>query len=86
MHVTAKITSKGQTTLPVEVRTKLGVKPGDHVRYTEMDDGGVRIEKLPSSFDDLHGIIKLDRPLSDEDLAAAIDRARMALGGLIDRD
>ncbi len=33
------VTSKGQTTLPKAVRTALGVKPGDRIRYVVVDDG-----------------------------------------------
>ena len=38
----AKITSKGQITVPVEIRRSLGVKPGDHLRF-EPQDGGIRV-------------------------------------------
>ncbi len=38
----SKITSKGQTTLPKDVRTALHLKPGDTVRYLLLD-GEVRI-------------------------------------------
>ena len=86
MIATAKITSKGQTTLPAEVRARLKVQPGDHVRYTELEGGGFRIDKVAASFEDLRGIIKLERPIGDAELAAAIDQARMALGGAFGRD
>ena len=32
---TAKITSKGQVTLPKEVRRRLGIGPGDEVEFLE---------------------------------------------------
>ncbi|MGD0521678.1 MAG: AbrB/MazE/SpoVT family DNA-binding domain-containing protein [Terracidiphilus sp.] len=38
----AKITSKGQITVPVEIRRSLGVKPGDHIRF-EQQEYGVRV-------------------------------------------
>lgn len=31
----AKVTSKGQITIPVEIRTKLGIKEGDKVLFVE---------------------------------------------------
>lgn len=40
--VTAKVTSKGQITIPVEVRRSLGVKAGDKVRF-ERKNGGFRV-------------------------------------------
>ena len=36
---TAAVTSKGQITIPVEVRKKLGIKPGDRVRFIEGEHG-----------------------------------------------
>ena len=38
----AKITSKGQITIPREVRRRLGVGAGDRVQFEE-DDTGVRV-------------------------------------------
>jgi antitoxin PrlF len=35
----AKVTSKGQVTIPVEVRKSLGVKPGDKLRFEPQKDG-----------------------------------------------
>jgi antitoxin PrlF len=35
----SKITSKGQITLPVEVRSRLGVKEGDSVKFVVAEDG-----------------------------------------------
>jgi antitoxin PrlF len=40
--VTAKVTSKGQVTIPVEVRRSLGVKAGDTLRF-ERRPGGFRV-------------------------------------------
>jgi AbrB family looped-hinge helix DNA binding protein len=38
----AKVTSKGQITVPVEIRKSLGIKPGDHLRF-ERQKGGIRM-------------------------------------------
>ena len=35
--VTAKVTSKGQITIPKKVREKLGVRPGEAVGFEEKD-------------------------------------------------
>jgi len=37
---TATLTSKGQLTLPAEVRAKLRLKAGDRVSFVETEDGG----------------------------------------------
>lgn len=40
----AKMTSKGQITLPKRVRIRLGLEPGDVVEFVE-DEGGVRLRR-----------------------------------------
>lgn len=39
------VTSKGQTTLPRDVRLALGLSPGDKLRYAILDNGEVRISR-----------------------------------------
>jgi len=41
----AKITSKGQITVPREVRRLLGVRPGDRLLF-ESDEEGIRVRPL----------------------------------------
>lgn len=40
------LTAKGQTTLPKSVRTALGLKAGDRLRYLVLDNGEVRLMRL----------------------------------------
>jgi antitoxin PrlF len=47
----SKLTSKAQTVIPREVRSRLDLKPGDVVRY-RYTEGGVVIDKLPAPSDD----------------------------------
>jgi AbrB family looped-hinge helix DNA binding protein len=44
MQPTSRITSKGQTTIPSQVRQRLSLKPGDVLVY-ELDDDEVRVRK-----------------------------------------
>lgn len=39
MGIEARITSKGQTTIPVEIRDKLGLQAGDRIAFIEMENG-----------------------------------------------
>lgn len=57
MQSEAKITSKGQITLPRDVRHALGVKPGDKIVF-ERDGGEVRVRpaKNKSRFEKYRGI------------------------------
>lgn len=40
---TSTISSKGQTTIPAEIRAFLGLKPGDEVNYIKTPSGKVEI-------------------------------------------
>ena len=39
MGIEARISSKGQATIPVEVREKLGLQSGDRIAFIEMEQG-----------------------------------------------
>jgi AbrB family looped-hinge helix DNA binding protein len=40
----AKVTTRGQITIPLAIRKKLGVKDGDKVVFLEREDGRIVIE------------------------------------------
>lgn len=42
----AKITSKGQTTIPQEIRTALKVVPGDYLAWDVGPDGVARVRRV----------------------------------------
>jgi AbrB family looped-hinge helix DNA binding protein len=39
MGIESKITSKGQTTIPVEIRERLGLQNGDRIAFVEVRQG-----------------------------------------------
>ena len=62
---TAAVTSKGQITIPVEVRKKLGVKAGDRVYFIENDRGEIVVTPRTGSIEDVRGMFKWKgKPLS----------------------
>ena len=72
---TAKVTSKGQITIPADVRTTLGIETGDRVTFVHM--GGQRFEIVAAtgSVKALKGLIQRPtRPVSIEDMNKAIRR------------
>jgi AbrB family looped-hinge helix DNA binding protein len=72
----AKMTSKGQITVPKDVRDKLGLKPGDRVRFILEADGRVRLLPAKRDISQLVGFLpKPKRALTIEDMDQAIARA-----------
>ena len=70
----ATVTSKGQVTIPVDVRNQLGLAAGDRIEFILNDETG-RYEVVPAtrSVTALKGIIrKPAKPVSIEDMNAAI--------------
>jgi len=64
------ITSKGQTTVPVEIRRKLGLGPGD-ILHWELTEGTVRIVPGERSFLRFRGSIRVGRGSAVEDVRQA---------------
>jgi AbrB family looped-hinge helix DNA binding protein len=46
MTAIAKVTSKGQTTIPAGVRAALRVEPGDLIAWEVLSDGSARIRRV----------------------------------------
>jgi AbrB family looped-hinge helix DNA binding protein len=38
-----RVTTKGQVTIPKDIRDHLGIKPGSEVEFVAANDGGVRL-------------------------------------------
>jgi AbrB family looped-hinge helix DNA binding protein len=60
------VSSKGQITLPVGVRAKLGIKTGDRIAGEYTKDGF--IIKKPLDFFSLEGILQGKMPDNEEEL------------------
>jgi AbrB family looped-hinge helix DNA binding protein len=75
---TATITSKGQITIPSEVRKKLGLKAGDQINFFEDEGGKYTFEPKTGSIMDMEGILKhlglprLDHAPTSEEMDAAV--------------
>jgi len=57
----AKITSKGQLTVPKEVRERLGLAPGDRVDFVCHEDGRVELRPVRVTLDELMRILPKPR-------------------------
>lgn len=72
----ATVTSKGQITLPVQVRNALGLDAGDRVEFVEIEKGTFAIVPATRSVRELKGMFhdKRRKPVSVEEMNAAIAR------------
>lgn len=57
MTTDATLTSKGQTTIPKEIRDSLGLRPGDRMTFTLMPDRTVVMRVKNRSVLDLAGLL-----------------------------
>ena len=72
---TATLTSKGQLTLPVAVRTAMGVDTGDRVEFVEVGPGRFECMAATGSVTALKGMFGISaKRVSIEDMNAAIAR------------
>jgi antitoxin PrlF len=51
--IEATVTSKGQVTLPSELRKRLGLKQGSRIRFSIPESGPVQVEPVRYKIDDL---------------------------------
>ncbi|MFY9976178.1 MAG: AbrB/MazE/SpoVT family DNA-binding domain-containing protein [Chromatiaceae bacterium] len=68
---TSTLTSKGQVTIPAELRKRLGLRPGDRVGFV-VEDGAVRLVRRESRVEAAFGILKGETSVTDEDMETAI--------------
>lgn len=62
----SRVTSKGQVTIPKEVRDDLGIRPGDEIEFVRTEDG-YRIEKEPDEnpFEKYRGAADTDESVEE---------------------
>lgn len=73
MGTTATLTSKGQLTVPKEIRERLGLEKGDVIEFVDSGPSEVKIRPLRGSLADLAGM--LHRPGMRRRSIAEMDEA-----------
>lgn len=80
----AKVTSKGQITLPIDIRKKLGIKEGDKVLFVEDNERiyilNSSMEALRAAQNDFRGEAEKAGINSEEDILALISEIRQETG------
>jgi AbrB family looped-hinge helix DNA binding protein len=74
---TATVTSKGQVTIPKEIRERLHIKTGDRLDFRVDDDGEVRVIPIAKKVAEVFGTFafKARRPLSTREIKKRLGRA-----------
>ena len=76
MKLVTTMTSKGQVTIPEEIRVDLGLKPGGTIRFS-VEHGKVVLRKAyPSLEEDIGSLPSLGLPIEDAIEQAKEERAR----------
>lgn len=83
MNHSIKVASDGQVTLPEDVRKALNVEAGGTLDLIENGEGRFELRPKGPTFADLRGIVKLDGPVTTEELDRWVADAR---GRLIEGD
>jgi len=61
-----RVTTKGQVTIPKEIRDALGIEPGDEIAFEEVD-AGYKIRKKAPTTADGHGPLEKYRGSTESD-------------------
>ncbi|MHB8370732.1 MAG: AbrB/MazE/SpoVT family DNA-binding domain-containing protein [Leptospirales bacterium] len=70
---TATMTSKGQITIPLEIRSKLGLDKGDKVDFVDLGNNQFAIMPATEDVTKLKGLVKKPRsPVTIEEMNATI--------------
>jgi antitoxin PrlF len=76
-RIEAKVTTKGQITLPAQVRNRLNVGPGDSVVFVEGRDGRIVVRSRSGTLGDMRGILRSKiAPSKPGAISGWIDEAR----------
>ena len=77
------VSSKGQVTIPKEIRKILRVGPSDKVVFTPLGEGKALITSANRPASDVFGILKhrkLERPVSIDEMELAIKERQIGRG------
>ena len=67
---TSTITSRGQTTIPRDIRKKMHLQEGDRIEWVERNDGHIEIIPITRDAEDVAGMFSdwVKKPVSIDDM------------------
>ena len=78
--LSSSVTTKGQVTIPIELREKLGIKPGDRVGF--VDEGGrIVLQRQETAIEVVFGMVKASKGVTLEQMEDAIAAGRSRHAG-----
>ena len=69
--LSSAVTTKGQVTVPAQMREKLGIKPGDRVGFVE-ESGRLILQPQPQGITAAFGILKASKAVSLAEMDKAV--------------
>jgi len=82
MATLSTVTSKGQVTIPIEIRRYMGLEPSDRVTFVVTEAGDVVLRSARSTIERLRGIVSAIPGDSTQDFDAQL---RDAMEDFVDR-
>ena len=73
--LSSSVTTKGQVTIPIELREKLGIKPGDRVGFVDEGDQIV-LQRQETAIEAVFGMVKAGKGVTLEQMDDAITAGR----------
>ena len=78
--LSSSVTTKGQVTIPIELREKLGIKPGDRVGFVDEGDRIV-LQRQETAIEAVFGLVKTGKGVTLEQMEEAITVGRSRRAG-----
>ena len=85
-ELVSTVSSKGQVTIPVDVRRHLGVTSADKVSFVFLDGGRIELRPARYSVSDLRGIVPALPGRETDDFEDQIDEAQQGLADRVVRE
>ena len=73
--LSSSVTTKGQVTIPIELREMLGIKPGDRVGFVA-EGGRIMLQRQETANESAFGMVKASKGVTLEQMEDAITAGR----------
>jgi antitoxin PrlF len=78
--LSSSVTTKGQVTIPIELRERLGIKPGDRVGFVD-EDGRILLQRQETAIEAVFGLVKTKQGVTLEQMDEVIASGRSRRAG-----